>query len=342
MNKRVTIKDLAKYTGFSIATISLVLNNNATSIPDSVKEIIRKAAKELHYVPNFTARSLVCGTSKTIGIIIPDLSNTFFSTLVYHIQIELNKYDYEIILCNSDEKMENDIKYIQLLSSRGVDAMILALSAESMQEANRDLMKRTLDDLFVPFIFIDRFFDYDANIIMVDNYQGGFEVTKKLFEYGHKNIGFITGPLSLNSSINRLNGATDFLKSVGIEVSSDLVYEGKYDYDTGYFGASKLLQNNISAIFAFNDIQAYGVIGYASEHGIRIPEDVSLLGFDNLETSRMITPRLSTVEQPIDELSIVACKILLEILDNKECNKETKLSTRLILRDSIRRIDNEE
>ena len=339
VNKRVTLKDLAQYTGFSITTVSLVLNNNAVSIPDSVKKQIVDAAKELNYIPNIAARSLVSGTSKTIGVIIPDISNSFFATLVHDMQIELNKYSYDIFLCNSDEKMENDIKYINLFSSRAVDGMILVLSAESLQNENQERIKSLLDSLFVPYILVDRYFASDAYKVMIDNYDAGAMVAAELFKNGHQRIGFITGPLSLNSSINRLQGALDYLKTKGINPQDANVYTGKYDYDTGYQGARKLLKNKISAIFAFNDLQAYGVIECCNELGIKIPGDISLIGFDNSDTSKIIRPKLSSVEQPIAELSLLACQNLMALIERKPCEKEIRLKSTIILRDSIGRVE---
>lgn len=336
MNKRITIKDLARYTGFSITTVSLVLNGNANSIPDSVKEKIIQAAKELNYVPNLAARSLARGNSHTIGVIIPDISNSFFAELVHDLQIELNQYGYDIFLCNSDEKMENDIKYINLLSSRAVDGMLLVLSAESMQPQNHALIKETLENIFVPYLFIDRYFENDAHQVIIDNYQGGLDVAKVLYDNGHHNIGLITGPQSLNSSQNRLGGVVDFYASKGIQIPSQNIFIGKYDYDTGYLGAQELLKNKITAIFAFNDLQAYGVLEYCKDHDIKVPQDLSLMGFDNLETSKVVSPKLSTVQQPIDKLSLTAASSIIGMIEGKDVKREVKFGAKLIIRDSVR------
>ena len=338
MNRRVTIKDLAKHTGFSITTVSLVLNNNASSIPDAAKNQILEAARELNYIPNFAARSLVSGLSKTIGIIIPDISNNFFSSLVHDIQIELNKYNYDIFLCNSDEKIENDIKYINLLNSRCVDGMILVLSAESLQKENHEKVRNVLDTINVPVLFVDRYFDDDTYKVMIDNYDGGRIVAEKLYKLGHQNVGLITGPMSLNSSINRLQGFIDYYKSKGISIDKTNIYMGKYDFDTGYNGAKVLLKQKPTAIFAFNDLQAYGVINYCNAHDILVPNDISVIGFDNLLTSNIISPRLTSVEQPIVELSLNSCNMLMDLINKRESPKELKLKPKLVIRDSIKGI----
>jgi len=334
------LKDLARYTGFSITTISLVLNNNANSIPDSVKQQIIDAAKELNYVPNFAARSLVSGSSKTIGIIIPDISNNFFSTLVHDIQIELNKNQYDILLGNSDEKMENDINYIKLFNSRGVDGMILVLSAESLDKNNYDYVKSILDTIHVPYIFVDRYLDDDTYKVMIDNYEGGRIVAEEMYSLGHRNVGLITGPLSLNSSKNRLSGFIDYFKSKGIEIDDSHIYKGKYDINTGYLGVQELLKQKVTSIFTFNDLQAYGVIDYCKKNNISLPQNMSLIGFDNQILSDIISPKLTSVEQPVAELSIDACNILMNLINEKTPSKVIKLNPKLIIRESVRDINN--
>jgi DNA-binding LacI/PurR family transcriptional regulator len=173
---------------------------------------------------------------------------------------------------------------------------------------------------------------------MVDNNMAGYEVAKTLFEYGHRRIGLITGPHSLNSSQNRYNGFILFLKEHNLTIEPNLIYEGKYDYDSGFIGTKQLIENKATAIFAFNDLEAYGVLSYCSENHIKVPEDLSIIGFDNLETSAMINPKLSTVEQPIASLAVNASEMIISLIEKKPCEKEIKLNTKLILRDSLRRI----
>ena len=335
MGKRITIKDVANYSGFSTSTVSIVLNNKGSRIPVEARDRIISAAKELNYIPNINARSLVSGRSRTIGVVIPDISNSFFSTLVHDIQIELNSKGYDVFLCNSDEKLSNDLKYIELLKCRDVDGMILALGAESMKSENLEKIKNLLDNLSIPIVLLDRYFEYNTNKVTIDNYSSGKNVIKVLYENNHRKIGLITGPLSLSSSRDRLDGVISFLTEKGLKLDNNLIYEGKYNYDSGYEGARKLINNGATAIFAFNDLQAYGVISYCNEMNINIPKELSVIGFDDLETSRIINPKLSTVRQPLDEMSLEVCKAIIDALDGKDEIKDVKLKTQIILRDSV-------
>ena len=338
MKGRATIKQVAEMVGMSVTTVSLVLNDKATNIPESTRRRIKQAAAELNYQPNYAARSLLTGKTNIIGVIIPDISNAFFSEIVRHTQIELNKYGYDIILCNSEEQMENDVRYINWLGGKKVDGLIITLSAQSMEEKNRDAMGELLNSLDVPYIFLDRYFESEAPRVFVDNESSGRKVAEMLVGAGHKKIGVITGPMCLNSSENRLFGVTDELKRHGITLDEDSIYYGKYNIQTGRDGAEKLIKTGVTALFAFNDLQAYGAIGYLKEHGYSVPDDVSVVGFDDDDFSVIVEPRLTTVKQPILDIALSICKTMLAVLDGKPYDKQIKLPTELVLRESVKTI----
>ena len=336
MMKKTTIKDLAEYTKLSITTISLVLNNKG-NIPECTKNKIYDAVRELNYVPNSQARSLITGSTHTIGVIIPDISNSFFSELVHYIQLDFMKIGYDIILCNSDEEVKNDIKYINLLSSRNVDAIILTLSAESMKEENKDKVLKALDDSHVPRIFLDRFFEDVYPFIASDNENSGMMVARCLYELGHRNFGIITGPLSLNSSRGRLNGFINELKSKGIDIPDSNIVYGKYNFESGYNGAKELIRNSdISCIFAFNDLQAYGVLKYLKEIGKNVPSDISVVGFDDMAPSSITEPELTTVRQPIKDIADGVSQMVISLIKGEETDSYLKYKCQLILRESIK------
>ena len=339
MPKRaVTIKEVAERAGLSVTTVSLVFNGKADNIPYATRQKVEQAATELNYQPNYTARSLVTGKTHTIGVIIPDISNNFFSGMVRHLQTELNKHGYDIILCNSEEQMSNDLRYIRWLAGRKVDGLVLILSAESMEEENREKITSLLEETEVPHIFVDRYYHGDAPRVSVDNEWSGRQVAEMLLAAGHKNIGVITGPMCLNSSINRLKGVTSVLSEHGIELPKENIVYGKYNMISGKEGAAVLIKRNVSVIFAFNDMQAYGVISYLKENGVKIPEDVSVVGFDDDLFSTIVEPKLTTVKQPIMQLSHEICDMILAVVDGKEHERHVKLATQLILRDSVRKL----
>ncbi len=336
---KVTLKDIAEATKLSTATVSLVINGKGGNIPEATRQRIFEAVRQMHYQPDHAARSLVTGKTQTIGVIVPDISNSFFAEMVHHLQLELNKYNYDIILCSSEEKMSNDIKYIKLLSSRNVDGLVLTMSAESMEEKNRQEIRRTLEEAAVPYIFFDRYLTGEDYAVSADNKDSGYRIAGMLLDCGHTNIGVIAGPGSLNSSTNRLSGFVKAMQERGVELPEENIYRGQYDAETGYAGAQKLLQNKkITAVFAFNDLQAFGVMRYAKEQGIAIPKDVSLVGFDDTYFASMIDPQLTSIKQPVKQMAQEASKMIVSIISGTDCVKTVKLKTELIQRNSVRQI----
>ncbi len=337
---RTTLKDIAEATSLSIATVSLVLNGKGDNIPECTRKRIQEAVRELNYHPDYTARSLVTGRSQTIGVIVPDISNTFFAEMVHNLQLELSQLGYDIILCSSEEKMSNDIKYIKLLSGRNVDGLVLTLSAESMEEKNREAVEQTLREASVPYIFFDRYLGGENYVVSADNKDSGYTIANLLLDRGHTNIGVITGPVSLNSSKNRLAGFSKAMQERGVPLPPENIYNGQYDVESGIQGARQLLRKGggITAIFAFNDMQAFGVMTYAKEQGIHIPGDVSLVGFDDTYFSAMVEPKLTSIKQPIKEMARQASKMIVDVIGGVECKKTVKLKTQLIERNSVRQI----
>ncbi len=338
MKKKITIKDVSQELGLSPTTISLVLNGKGISVPDATRERIIECAKRLNYHPDSIAQSLATKTTHTIGIIIPDITNNFFTEYVHNIQLKLNSIGYDIFLCNSEEKMEEDLKYISLLKNRRVDGLMIAMSAESLQPDNLKKTKEILAKLDIPYIMIDRYFDNNSPYVGIDNETSGYNIAKYLISKGHKKIGVITGPMCLSSSINRLKGFTNCLKENNIEIDENNIKYMRYDMESGYQGAKELLKNDITAIFAFNDLQAYGVISYAKEIGLKIPDDLSLAGFDDLLYSQILDTKLTTVKQPIEKIAEEACDMMVRLINQKEGKTQIRLSTDLIIRSSVKEV----
>ncbi len=336
MKKKVTIRDISREVGLSVTTVSLVLNGKGNQIPLETKEKIIACANRLNYHPDLIAQSLATKKTHTIGLLIPDITNSFFTEYVHRIQVKLNSYDYDIILCNSEEKMEEDLKYINLLNNRRVDGLMLAMSAESLQPENIKKTKELLASLEIPYIMIDRYIDGNSPYVGIDNEISGYNVAKYMLEKGHKKIGVITGPMCLSSSINRLKGFMRCLEENKIPLPKENIAYRKYDMESGYLGAKELLKNDITAIFAFNDLQAYGVISYAKEQGLRIPEDLSVAGFDDLLYSSILDTKLTTVKQPIEKIADEACEMMMRLINEEQGVTNVKLNTKLVIRSSIK------
>ena len=332
--KKVTIRDIANYLDVSVTTVSFALNDKG-DISDETRSRIKEVASDMGYRPDHLARSLVTGVSHTVGVIIPDVSNQFFAETVRYLQTELASQGYDMILCNSEELMQNDLKYIDLLSGRQVDGLIMTLSAQSMEKENQARVQNALNRAGVPYVFLDRCYREDMPVVAIDNLDSGYTVAKYLIDHGHTNIGLITGPMCLNSSFNRLDGFMKAMKERGIPVPEENVVHLSYNMESGRQGAQQLLARGVTAIFAFNDLQAYGVLSYINECGLSVPEDVSLVGFDDVFYSSILKTKLTTVRQPIRELATETCKMTIKLMKGEACPQAVKLKTELIVRDSV-------
>ena len=338
MKKKVTIKDVSKEVGLSPSTVSLVMNGKGNSIPLETREKIIACAQRLNYHPDLIAQSLASQKTHTIGLLIPDITNNFFTEYVHSVQLKLNSYGYDIFLCNSEEKIENDLKYINLLKNRRVDGLVLSMSAESLQTDKINKTKELLKSLDIPYIMIDRYIDSNSPYVGIDNETSGYNIAQYLINNGHRKIGVITGPMCLSSSSNRLKGFTKCLRDNNINLPDENIKYMRYDMESGYLGAKELLKNDITAIFTFNDLQAYGVISYAKEKGIKIPDDLSVAGFDDLLYSSILDTKLTTVKQPIEEIANQACDMMMRLINDDEGEKLIRLKTELIIRNSVKEV----
>lgn len=336
--KRATIKDVAYHAGVSPTTVSMVLNGKDASLPERTRERVRRAAEELDYSTDFMARALVTRKTNIIGVVIPDISNAFFAESVRHIQVEFAEHGYDIILCNSEERAENDFRYVRLLAGRNVDGLILTPSAETLTERNAEKMRALLSGLRIPYLFFDRYYRGEDPKVAIDNAESSYRAAQYLLDRGHKKIGAIAGPLTLNSSRNRLKGLRRALEERGLELPDEYVYAGKYDFETGVRGGEKLMQTDVSAIFAFSDMQAYGVYESAKRAGKRIPDDISVMGFDDTFYSSVLETPLSTMRQPIKTIAEEVCSAILGLIDGGSGEVNIRLPAAIVERDSVRRI----
>ncbi len=336
--KKLTLRDVAEACGVSTTAVSFALNNRPSNLSEETRQRIIRTAKEMNYQFNGVARALAMQKTNIIGVIVPAISNAFFSESLRHIQVDLNRRGYDVILCNSDDKYENDIKYLKLLLSRQVDGIIMTISSESMLDENWKTIKDILEENHIPHVLYDRYYPGDDAKVYVDNEKSAYELTKYLIDNGHEKIGIITGPMTLNSSQGRFSGAKKAILEANLPFDESQIFYGNYDLETGRAGAEKLL-GNVDAIFAFNDLQAYGVVEVARRKNINIPDDVSLIGFDDIFYSSILETKLTTVKQPIEQMSKVTCDMLLDIIENKKGPKIKSISGEFIVRDSVRNIN---
>ncbi len=335
---RTTIKDIANYTGFSVTTISLVLNNKASRIPQSTKDKVMEAVEKLNYHPSQLAIGLVKKRTQTLGLIISDVSNVFFSILAKGIEDTCRKQGWNLILCNTNDKHERDLSYIQMLADKGVDGILFGMSRDSDKEKAQESIC-LLKQLRIPFVMIDRHLEEaDCSSVTVNHVQGGYIATRYMLELGHRRIGCVTGPLSLEDSKERLTGYMQALSEYSIPYEPRLIYEGNYDTESGTNAIEYFFKNNInlSAIFAFNDMSAYGVYKGLKKYGASVPDSVSVMGYDDIFFSDYLDVPLTTIKQPVYDIGVESVKLVLEEINSgAHMKKRFTFQPELVIRNSI-------
>ncbi len=326
----VTIQDVAKAAGVSVATVSRVLNNSPRVTPET-RMIVEAAIKELNYQPNLLGRNLRRAESKTILVLLPSISNPFYSRVVRGMEDTAQKYGYNIMLCNDYSEAEMEKNYLELLKKRIADGVIFTapvLSAGELEDIAKDYPVVQCCE-YIPGASLSH--------VSIDNEAAAYKAVKHLIDLGHRRIGFVGTQSVFISAIQRENGYKKALLDHGIEVSPELIQYGNYGFLSGLNVARSLvkMKNRPTAIFAISDVMAMGVMRAITDCGLSVPKDVSVVGFDNIDFSSMISPALTTVSQPRYRLGQTAMEILLEQLKNGTREvKEVILDSKLVIRDS--------
>lgn len=330
----VTIKDIAKCADVSIATVSMVLNNKDKGITQKTRDKILKIARELNYRPNRLARGLVTKRTNTLGFVLPDITNPFFPEIVRAAEDTANKFGYNLILCNTDDDSAKERLYIEVLKEKCVDGIIFT-SSINPNDKNLEILL----NYKIPFVFLDRFLGTDkACIIHSDGIQGMYDMTKYLIEMGHKKIAFISGPYGSSTACERYKGYVKALRENNISIDESLIAEGNYKQDGGKKAMVELLKRkgSFTAVACANDLMAIGVVEVLRENNIKIPEEISVTGFDDINLAKVLYPKLTTVSQPCYDMGHEATKMLIDLVEGKKL-KENKLilQPKLVIRDSV-------
>ncbi|MGB9679586.1 MAG: LacI family DNA-binding transcriptional regulator [Minisyncoccia bacterium] len=330
------IDDVAKLAGVSIATVSRVLNNSPFA-SEKAKEKVLKAAQELGYKPSMPARSLAMKKTNTIGLIVPDISNPYYAEVVRGIEDVCNIYNYNITLCNADNKREKEFKYIEMLRSRWADGIICHCDYFSKEHYDIFTSKK------IKVVLAGRTTKFDVPYVGIDNFKAAYEAVEYLISLGHEKIGIIHGPLDSMfetiDSVDRLRGYKQALLDNGIKINEDFIKEANFKYKEAYLVSKEMLKNEqkLTAIFAISDIMAMGAINAIFDSGLSCPEDVSVIGFDNIDLSEATRPALTTVSQPMYEIGAFAARLLIKFLDGEDLEDyQLILKSKLVLRDSCR------
>ncbi len=328
----ITIKELARLLDLSPTTVSRVLSGNAKKyrISDATEKLVKEAAKQHQYQPNQIARNLRLKETNTIGLVIPDISNPFFANLARIIEIELRKLGKLILLTDTHDSSDLECETFKFLFGRKVDGILVApvgLRCEHLQRFSH-----------IPMVMIDRYFsELSVPYVSTDNYAGAYVATEYLINKNHSRIACIQGLVNTISNKERVRGFRKAIKDYGIS-SEDIEICGRdFSIENGYQTTQKLLKqaSSLTAIFTLGNQIAIGAMRAIKENGLKIPEDISIISFDDQAYFDLTCPPLTTIRQPIDLIGLEAVRILFNLMDGRQ--PESKLlPAKLIERSSVK------
>ena len=340
VHHKTNITDIAEKTGYSITTVSRVLNGQSEKyrISISTQEKIKAIAEELNYTPNELARNLRTGKSQTIALIVPSLKNPFFSEIASVINLEARKSQYITLIGDSDDDILIEKDEVKQLSSRNIDGMIIVPCGNEYDHLLNVKERGT------PIICIDRYFNnQEISYVSSDNYDGAYTATQYLIGQGHTHIACIQGVKHSLPNIERVKGFKDAMNDS--HLTTYTVTGDDFSEQNGYLETKLLLQssNRPTAIFGFSNTITMGALRALKEENILIPDEISLLTFDDNPYLDYIEPPLTRISQPIEEICKIAVKLLISRIQEKELiAKKVLLKTRLIVKDSVRNMNNNE
>ncbi len=336
IKKKPTIKDIARIAKVSTTAVSMVLRDHGRVSQETRKRILHIAA-EMHYLPNYVARSLVMKRSQTIGLIITTIMNPFYPELAKGIEDKAMELGYNIILCSTNYDLKLEKHYIDMLRSKGVDGIIF--SSVEMKDPN---IKPLIEDNF-PFILVNRIINNRSlnkkvDFICLDNLSGGYMAMEHLYKLGHRRIGIIAGDLNTSTAAERINGAKKLLADKGLEFDPDLLLVCNFSKELAYHATKKFLSMKTppSAIFAGNDYMALGAREAVLDSNLKVPEDVGLIGFDDIAFSSLKGVEITTVRQKKYDMGTLAVEILASRIEKGNLQKVNQiiLEPEIVIRSS--------
>ncbi|NBI13606.1 substrate-binding domain-containing protein [[Haemophilus] felis] len=326
-----TMKDIARIAKVSTSTVSHVINNSRF-VSDEIREKVMRVVKELNYTPSALARSLKVKETKTIGLLVTATDNPFFAEVVSGVEQYCHQHHYNLILSSTAGDKDRLLNNLQTLVQKQVDGLLL-MCADARFQIGRDL------NLPLPFVIMDWWpTDQSVDKIFENSEYGGYLATKTLIDYGHRHIAIITGNLKKSLAQNRLAGYQKALTEANIPLNPAWIIEENFDIEGGISGMQKVLNltPRPTAVFACNDSIALGAYQTLWRQGLRVPQDMSVIGYDNIHLAQYMSPPLSTINQPKAELGKLAVETLLQRIKNPQENYRTLLlEPEIIERESI-------
>jgi LacI family transcriptional regulator len=331
VSRDVTIFDVANEASVSYSTVSRVINNKE-HVSQEKRERVLKTMAELGYVANIQARALAGGRSNIVGLLVQGLDTSYIGEIIKGIDIELGNAHYDLMLYTTHRHKLRESEYVNKLTRNFADGLLLVLPR------NEEVYLAALRERHFPHVLVDyQGMNQDAPAVVATNWRGAYEATTYLIETGHRRIGFITGAMEQGCSHERLAGYKHALADHGLPVVPQLIREGDFLQPLGYSCAKALLAlaEPPTAIFASNDITAFGVMEAVRDHGLQIPRNISIIGFDDIPQTAHVHPPLTTVRQPLQEMGCIAARTLLRyIMEPERPIERTEVPTTLVIRES--------
>jgi len=329
-----TMLHVAEAARVSVATVSALLNGTATVSPELTQRI-EQAIRDIGYKRNAIARSLKMGTTRTVGLTVPHITNPFFTDVVSVIQQAFDRAGYAVMLCCTDEDLNTQDEQIRLLLDRMVDGLIVARVGDG------GILKGLVEDANVPVVLLDRLCEgVDTDAVVLDNQRAVFDAITYLLDLGHRRIGYITGTSDISPMHDRMTGYREALQAAGLPVAEELVRSGNFHEIDGYNATMQLLSlhDRPSAIFSANNPMVIGTMKAIRDIGLSCPEDISVACFDDFPWSDVFAPQLTTVAQPVQAIGEQAANLLLDRLaGNRDAPpRKLVLKGRLMIRNSCR------
>lgn len=318
MTRKVTIRDLAEAAGVSVTTVSQILNGKGERFSPDTRRRVHQLQEKMGYVPDFNARNLIMKSAQTIGVLVPNLGNPFFSMFIKGVQSASRQHQFIPLIfgANHDEELEG--YYLQELIKRAVDGLIIA-SASITGETIDNILKKN----GIPYLLIDQNGGPSLDRIRIDDDRGGRLAAQHLLAFGHQRVAVVMPEHATQNLVIRLQGFREELAQHGVSLTADDVVLSPMTKLGGYQATAAVLQRHPTAVFAINDETALGLMRGLHEQGVRVPGDVSVLGYDDIDLDEYVVPRLSSVHQPVVTMGERATELLINRIHNRRQAAQT-------------------
>ena len=327
------IQEVAKRAEVSVATVSRVINNNPY-VKDATRERVLKAIKELNYSPNLSGRILRCNETKVILVLLPTISNPFYSKAVTGIRHIAAKSGYLLLICNTESSAKKEMEYLEILMHKQADGAIVM-----SQELDIEQLERI--GAHHPIVQCFEYRESESlSFVSIDNEKAAYEAVSYLISIGHQRIGLVGCNTQYSSAQQREKGYRRALRDANIPLDSNLIIRGDYGFKSGYNCTGKLMEQKPTAIFAISDMQAIGVVKALKSMGLSVPQDVSVVGFDNISFAEIYDPGITTVSQPTYKIGSKAMSILINQMKGETSTpQQIIMKHRLVIRESARQME---